>query len=283
MLLRSLYLSIVVSMTVAGAIARDSESLFGEAFCRPASTAEFSVEPITPGEGGIKEDVPIKYRGRFEKWKAELLSTSFGRAEWERYATRKDFVLTIKVTDDRGKGAGTDRFRWDNNGNFIGATITLGSAIDQGYPTPVYYPVLNSLASTDPVYSVSGPILAATKISHEIGHVKQTALSNARLLELQDRLMPQYIAIFLKNRLNTQDKKLLELADQMGGTPVEIWERREYGSEVNAMNYLSERLRNEEFYCDVLVRIRQNLTSYAREYKQMFAEDLRTNGARCGK
>jgi len=69
----------------------------------------------------------------------------------------------------------------------------------------------------------------------------------------------------------------------MGGTPVEIWERREYGSEVNAMNYLSERLRNEEFYCDVLVRIRQNLTSYAREYKQMFAEDLRTNCARCGK
>ncbi|MEQ1644389.1 MAG: hypothetical protein ABL959_13160 [Pyrinomonadaceae bacterium] len=239
--------------------------------------------PITPGEGGIKEDVPIKYRERFEKWKAELLSTSFGRAEWERYATRKDFVLTIKITNDRGKGAGTDRFRWDNNGNFIGATITLGSAVDQGYPAPVYYPVLNSLSSNDTVYSVSGSILAATKISHEIGHVNQTALSNAKLLEIQDRLMPQYIAIFLKNGLNAQDQRLLDLVAQMGGTPVEIWERREYGSEVNAMNYLSERLGNEEFYCDVLSRIRQNLTSYAREYEQMFAEDLKTNEARCGK
>jgi hypothetical protein len=283
MLLRSVYLSIVVSMTVAGAIARNSDSFFGEAFCRPANTAEFSVEPVTPGEGGIKEDVPIKYRSRFEKWKAELLSTSFGRAEWERYANRKDFILTIKVTNDRGKGAGTDKFRWDHNGNFIGATITLGSDIDQGYPTPVYYPVLNSLSSNDTIYSVSGPILAATKISHEIGHVNQTALSNAKLLELQERLMPQYIAIFLKNGLNTKDNKLLELADQMGGTPVELWERREYGSEVNAMNYLSERLGNEEFYCDVLNRIRENLTSYARKYEQMFDKDLRTNGARCGK
>ncbi len=283
MLFRGAFLSIVIFASVAFATDKDAESVVGDSFCKPAQASEFSVEPITPGEGGIKEDVPSRYRFKFEKWKAELLSTTFGRAEWERYANRKDFVLTIKVTNDRGKGAGTDKFRWDTNGNFIGATITLGSAIDQGYPAPVYYPVLNSLSSADTIYSVNGSILAATKISHEIGHVNQTALSNAKLLELQDRLVPQYIAIFLKNGLNTRDKKLIDLADQMGGTPIEIWERREYGSEVNAMNYLSERLGSEEFFCDVLSRIRQNLTTYAREYERMFAEDLKDSGALCGK
>lgn len=266
-------------------VAEIGYSFYGstDRFCEQPRTFEFSVDPHDSGEGGIKEDVPQKYRARFEKWKAELLSTSFGKAEWERYAHRKDFTLTIKVTNDRGKGAGTDKFRWDSNGNFIGATITLGAAIDQGYPTPVYYPVLNSLSSSETVYSINGSILAATKISHEIGHVNQTARANAKVLELQNRLMPEYVEIFLKNGLNTKDKKLIDLAEQMGGTPVEIWERREYGSEVNAMNFLSERLGNEEFYCQIIDRIQHNLNSYAREYEQMFAEDLKASGAQCSK
>lgn len=255
----------------------------GETFCLSPSSFEFSVEPLTPSEGGIKVDVPVKYRNRFEKWKAELLSTAFGRDEWNRYAAQKDFALTIRVADDRGKGAGTDKFRWDDEGNFVGATITLGSSIDQGYPTPVYYPVLNSLGSSSTIYSISGSILAATKMSHEIGHVNQTAKANAKLLELQDKLMPQYISIFLKNGLNTRDKQLVDLAEQMGGTPVEIWERREYGSEVNAMSYLKERLGNEEVYCQVLSRIKENLSSYAREYEQMFVDELKASPSQCGK
>ena len=255
-----------------------------DAFCVSPSSYEFAVAPLAPSEGGIKIDVPLKYRNRFEKWKSELLSTAFGRDEWDRYASRKDFALTIRVANDRGKGAGTDKFRWDDDGNFVGATITLGSAIDQGYPTPVYYPVLNSLGSSSTIYSISGSILAATKISHEIGHVNQTAKANAKLLELQDKLMPQYISIFLKNGRNTRDKKLVDLATQMGGTPIEIWERREYGSEVNAMSYLKERLGNEDVYCQVLLgRIKKNLTSYAREYEQMFVDELIAPPSQCGK
>lgn len=210
-------------------------------------------------------------------------SRGFGRAEWERYAGRKDFVLTLKVTADRGKGAGTDKYPWDDDGNFVGATITLGSAIDQGYPTPVYYPVLNSLSPRDAIFSINGSILAATKISHEIGHVNQTARANAKLLELQDKLTPQYISIFLENGLNTRDEKLVDLAAQMGGTPIEIWERREYGSEVNAMSYLKERLGNEEFYCQVFERIKENLNSYAREYEKMFDDELKLATSQCGK
>lgn len=283
MYFRSVLVSVVLFAATAAQVAAFPIFESAESFCQPAANLEFAVAPLTPGEGGIKEDVPVKFRARFEKWKTELLSTPFGRAEWERYASRKDFVLTIKLTTERGKGAGTDKFRWDSNGNFIGATITLGSSIDQGYPTPVYYPVLNSLSSDETVYSVSGSILAATKISHEIGHVNQTMTANAKLMELQDKLMPQYVSIFLNNGLNTRDKKLVDLAAQMGGTPIEIWERREYGSEVNAMSYLKERLGNEEFYCQVVGRIRENLSSYAREYKQMFADELQLSGSLCGK
>ena len=35
----------------------------------------------TPTDGGIKEEVPTKYRERFEKWKSELLATDRGRAQ----------------------------------------------------------------------------------------------------------------------------------------------------------------------------------------------------------
>lgn len=69
----------------------------------------------------------------------------------------------------------------------------------------------------------------------------------------------------------------------MGGTPIEIWERREYGSEVNAMSYLKERLGNEDVYCQVLGRIKKNLTSYAREYEQMFVDELIAPPSQCGK
>ena len=40
--------------------------------------------------------------------------------------------------------------------------------------------------------------------------------------------MPQYNKIFLSNGRNANDPRLIELAKQIGGTPVEIWEDREY-------------------------------------------------------
>lgn len=237
----------------------------------------------TPVDGGIREDVPVKFRERYEKWKAELLATQHGREQWQKYASNKNFVLTIAVRGDRKRGAGTDKFLWDDAGRFVGATITLGSNLDEGYPNPIYYPVLNSLASDTNSYSISGRILAATKISHEIGHVNQAATANMKALQLQNRLMPEYISIFLKNGLNTKDKKLVDLANQMGGTPVEIWESREYWSEVNAMIYLDERINKEDFYCHVFSKIRRNLETYAREYEPRFGQRPEFSDSPCWK
>lgn len=225
-----------------------------------------------PTDGGIKEVIPNRYEDRFAKWKAELLSTAFGREQWDRYANNKNFILTVVVKGDYGKGAGTDNFLWDEDGNFVGATITFGNEIDKGFPDPIYYPVLNSLSPDATTYSISGKILAATKISHELGHVNQAAKANMSVLLTQNKLMPQYISIFLNNGLDTKDKKLLDLATQMGGTPVEIWESREYWSEVNAMLFLKERISKEDFYCFVFNKIRRNIETYAKDYEQRFEQ-----------
>ena len=88
---------------------------------------------------------------------------------------------------------------------------------------------------------IDGNILAATKMSHEIGHVIQTAGTKMQLIEKQYELIPVYASIFLKNGRNTQDEKLVELAEMIGGTPIEIWESHEYLSEVNAMRFLEEK------------------------------------------
>lgn len=235
----------------------------------------------TPVNGGIKENVPVKFRERYNRWKAEMLSTPFGREQWDRYAARKDFVLTITVSGDRKKGAGTDKFLWDEEGRFVGATITLGANIDQGFPNPIYYPVLNSLSQDSTTFSISGRLLAATKMSHEFGHVNQAASANMAFLQLQNRLMPEYVSIFLRNGLNTKDKKLVELAREMGGTPVQIWESREYWSEVNAMLYLNDRINREVYYCHVFNKIRRNLETYAPAYKPRFGQQPEFAGSSC--
>jgi hypothetical protein len=224
----------------------------------------------TPTDGGIRLDIPAKYADRFEVWKAELLSTAFGRQQWDQYADDKGFILTITISNKKGKGAGTDKYLWDESGKFVGATITLGDDLDRGYPDPIYYPVMNSLSSDGTSYSISGKILAATKLSHEIGHVNQTAKANRAFLQLQNKLMPEYTSIFLQNGRDLKDAKLVDLAKQMGGTPVEIWESREYWSEVNAMLYLKDKISKEDFYCSVFNKIRRNLEVYAKDYEQRF-------------
>ena len=235
----------------------------------------------TPTDGGIREDVPRKYRERFEKWKADLLSTDFGRSQWEAYETNRSFVLTVKISGSKGKGAGTDKFLWDKEGNLVGATITLGSEIDEGYPNPIYYPVLNSLSARGTSYMISGRILAATKFSHEIGHVSQTAKANVEMITKQNKLIPEYTSIFLRNGHNMKDSKLVELAEEIGGTPIEIWESREYWSEVTAMQFLEERIRDEPYFCSVFSKIRANVETYARDYSNRFAS-MSGSGARCG-
>ncbi len=243
----------------------DSEHFFEPMF---ADTKPIIVK--TPTDGGIREEIPGKYKEKYERWKAEILSTEFSRRQWDEYADNKKFILTITIANDRGQGAGTDKFLWDEDGNFVGATITLGNKIDKGYPDPVYYPVMNSLASNDSKYSVSGSILASTKIIHEFGHVNQTAKENRNLLQIQGKLTPVYISIFLKNGRNTNAQDLLDLERQMGGTPTKIWESREYWSEVNAMFYLEEKISKENFYCSVFNKIKYNVEQYAKNYEDRF-------------
>ena len=249
--------------------------LFG-ILCAPAavlgSSCGFPTGTIvpTPTEGGIREEIPAKYRGRYERWKAELVSTDYGRGQWDAYASNRSFVLTVKVAGGKGKGAGTDRFQWNDRGDLVGATITLGNRIDEGYPDPIYYPVLNALSAGGRAFAVSGRILAATKFSHEIGHVGLTAGAKKDLIEKQSRLIPEYTSIFLLNGHNTKDRKLVELAEKMGGTPMEIWEDREYWSEVAALNFLRERIHGEAYRCHVFTKLRHNVETYARGYMDRF-------------
>jgi hypothetical protein len=232
-------------------------------------------------DGGIREEVPARYRGRFDKWKAELLATEFGKGQWESYSQDPRFVLTVRVTDERGKGAGTDKFVWDHDGHLIGATITLGSELDGGVPTPVYYPVLNALSPTTGVPAVPPAVVAAAKLSHEIGHVEQASRMAVGSLQLEDRLVPKYIDIFLHNGLNPQDRRLVDLREQLGGTPTELWEDREYNSEVVAMRYLSQRLPNDEI-CRVLKRVRENLEEYGQAFEPRFGLEKEFSARSCG-
>ena len=219
---------------------------------------------------GIKEDIPADARQRYQNWKNELMSTEFGRDQWNAYAARKDFLLTIRVADSRKYGAGTDDFEWDDDGNLIAATITLGRNLDKGFPDPVYYPIMNSLATYDGLYNIDGDILASTKIIHELGHVNSTAAMNAKVFQRQNKLMASYNTIFLKNGYDISDPRLVALADELGAKPIEIWEDREYNSEVSAMRYLLERMQGESFSCSVFSRMRRNISDYARSFHNKF-------------
>jgi len=225
----------------------------------------------TPIDGGIKEDIPTKYRKRFDKWKSELLTTDRGREQWDKYANDRSFILTIVISGNQ-KGAGTDKYLWNGEGKLVGATITLSASLEDGSPPPIYYPVLNSLSTDAAAYSVSGPIIAATRLSHELGHVNQTSEANMNSIQLQNKLIIQYNSIFMQNGLNSRDSRLFELADQMKGTPVQIWESREYWSEVNAMLYLSQRISKESFYCLVFKKMKRNIETYAKPYENRFSQ-----------
>lgn len=232
-------------------------------------------------QAGIKEVIPAGARSRYQSWKDELLSTEFGREQWNAYAKRTDFLLTIVISNDRKYGAGTDDFRWDSDGNLIAAKITLGKNLDKGFPDPVYYPVMNSLATYDGLYEVDGDILASTKIIHELGHVNFTAQTNAKIFQEQNKLMASYNNIFLRNGYNTRDPRLVALANELGAKPIEVWEDREYRSEVIAMRYLAERMSGESSSCSVFSRMKRNIADYARNYHVRFDQIIRTGLLTC--
>lgn len=229
-----------------------------------------SAAPL-PG-GGVSESVPAKYRERYQAWKSDLLSTEAGRRQWEAFASNPRFTLTVVVSDDDRHGAGTGGYKWDDSGQLVAATITLGSRIDEGYPNPIYYPVMYSLSPLSESFPVEGNVLAAAKIAHELGHVKQAATTGGELFRLQNQLMAVYNQTLLSNGRDTRDKRLTELARRMGGTPVEIWENREYWGEVNAMLYLRERFKNEEQNRALCTRVRRTVELYAPDYAERFEQ-----------
>lgn len=250
-------------------------SLFGGLFLEEPNAYESSFrlnapELTSPSSGGITEQIPAQFQERYLKWKDELLITEFGRQQWEYYSTNKQFNLIIIVSGDKEFAAKTGDYKWSDDGELIGATITLGKSLDKGFPNAVYYPVMNSLSLNSSTYEISGNILAATKFAHELGHVNVTAQTNGELFERQNKLMAAYHKIFLKNGYNTKDRQLIELADELGGIPIQIWADREYWGEANAMRYLAERASKEKFYCSVFNQIKRNISDYAKNYEDRF-------------
>ncbi|PYT01784.1 MAG: hypothetical protein DMF63_02790 [Acidobacteria bacterium] len=265
---------------ILAAEAIETDAWCGSAHAKDRSSQRRSTESKRP-TSGIVEDIPADARQRYQNWKDELLSTEFGREQWNLYANRVDFLLTIQVSDHRKYGAGTDDFKWDDEGKLVAATITLGKNLDKGFPDPVYYPVMNSLATYDGLYDIDGDILASTKIIHEIGHVNLTAVTNATVFQKQNKLMASYNSIFLKNGYNTSDPKLVALADELGAKPIEIWEDREYNSEAIAMRYLIERIDGESFSCSVFGRMKRNISDYARSFHTKFDDMVGTGIPAC--
>jgi hypothetical protein len=162
--------------------------------------------------GGIKEEVPAKYLSRYQNWKAEFLSTEAGRNQWANYESNKSFTLTIQVARENAEGATTGKYKWNDAGQLMAATITLGVRLDEGYPNPIYFPVMNSLVPSDSFNRIGGSTLAATKIAHEFGHVNRTNKVDSSVYQLQGQLIPQYNKIFLSNGRDANDPRLLELA-----------------------------------------------------------------------
>lgn len=263
----ALFLLVLLSLNAIGFTAETSiPSLVTEYH---GSATETYAAPSSD-EGGIKEIIPAKYATRYLAWKKDFLSTQAGRDQWAIYDNNPNFTLTITVSRDNAEGAATGKYRWDQSGKLVAATITLGSRLDNGYPNPIYFPVMNSLVETESDLPISGNTLAATKLAHEFGHVLRTAQVDAHLYQLQGQLIPQYNKIFLANGRQDNDPKLMDLARQMGGTPVTIWEDREYWGETNAMLYLRDRITQNDMRCSLFSRIRHSVDLYAKQYEKRF-------------
>jgi YD repeat-containing protein len=234
--------------------------------------------------GGIKEEIPAKYLSRYAEWKENFLSTEAGRSQWKSYADNPNFTLHITVVKDNAEGATTGKYKWNDAGQLVSATITLGMHLDEGYPNPIYFPVMNSLVPTESANRISGDTLAATKLAHEFGHVNRTIKADGTVYQLQSQLIPQYNKIFLSNGRNANDPKLIELAQKIGGTPVQIWEDREYWGEVNAMMYLRDKVTDDSLRCTLFSKIRHSVDLYAKDYEKRFLDIAKTSPSRkiCG-
>jgi len=221
---------------------------------------------LTPNDGGIREEIPDRYRDRFDKWKIELLSTDYGRELWDRFAKDRGLILRIVISRTEGTGALAGRYKREPSGRLVEATIVLGNDLDQGYPAPVYYPVLNSLKRGQ----IEGSVLAAAKMAHELGHVSQAANQDTKLVQLRDRLSALYNARLIRLGYSEQDNFLSFLARQMGGTPVQLSEEKEYASEVYTYRYIESRFGRTKKFCRVVRQVHKNLEAEGPEYGPYF-------------
>ena len=228
---------------------------------------------------GIREVIPDKYQKRYDEWKTEFLSTDIGKAQWEMYAHHPRLGLTITISSNNNQGAGSGKYRWNEAGELVAATITLGSRLDQGFPSSVYYPVMNALEPFESSKLISGNTLAAAKLAHEFGHIMKISSTRQDLYSLQVQLVPVYNEIFLSNGHNVNDARLVEIAQKIGGNPVEIWEDREYWGEANAMLFLRDRVEKEKFHCRLFAKIKRAVEEYAKNYEERFAEIAKEQGA----
>jgi hypothetical protein len=251
----------------------DSSARFEDSYMNGASAT---------GQGSIKEEIPDRYRARYQEWKTEFLSTAAGRQQWAKYEHNARLTLTITISNENQHGATTGKYKWNDTGELVGVTITLGSEINQGYPDPVYYPVMNSLAYGDAEQTTSGDILAAAKIAHEFGHVNQASGMDGKLYQLQNQLMPLYKTIFLANGHDTHDPRLIKMANEMGGTSAEVWEDREYWGEANALLFLRDRVAEKSFRCALFARIKRTITEYAESYADRFNQIAQLKPSLCG-
>jgi hypothetical protein len=281
-------LSFVVSPVGRTAHERDRlnaiESLYPSLIAAYHGAEPLETSSLDDRSSGIKEDIPSKYTARYSQWKTEFLSTEAGRNQWASYQSNPRLTLTITISRENAEGATTGKYKWNDAGELVAATITLGARIDEGYPNPIYFPVMNSLVPTETSNRIDGNTLAATKIAHEFGHVNRTNKADSAVYQLQGQIIPQYNKIFLTNGRNENDPRLLEMAQKIGGTPVQIWEDREYWGEANAMVYLRDRFTEESMRCPLFSKIRHSVDLYAKNYEPRFLEIARATPSRkvCG-
>lgn len=265
---------VVFALTAGSRAARQPETMTSPALVAEYHVVEPAAESSNPTDqgGGIKENIPSKYTTRYQEWKDEFLATDAGKQQWAYYANNPNFTLKIEISRQNAEGATTGNYAWNSAGKLTAATITLGVRLDEGYPNPIYFPVMNSLGPSDSSAKIAGVTLAATKLAHEFGHVNRTAKVDPALYQLQGQLIPEYNKIFLNNGRNANDPRLVEMVNRIGGTPVEIWEDREYWGEANAMAFLRDRFSEDNLRCSLFNRIRQSVDLYARNYEDRFVQ-----------
>ncbi|HYP53832.1 MAG TPA: hypothetical protein VEQ42_09855, partial [Pyrinomonadaceae bacterium] len=162
-----------------------------------------------------------------------------------------------------GRGGVVGDYRWDASGKLVAATITLGSGLDGGLLSPLYYPVTSALAAADDESAgFSGDILAAAKMAHEFGHVNRAAETEAALYQRQTSLAAVYSRVFEESGFNPRDPRLAELARLMGGTPFDIKREREHVAEANALAFLKERMSGRHGNVALFKKIRKSVKEY---------------------